>query len=89
MPHASKPALLTATRPGGGRPVPRAAPGTLPVQRITRAVVQDVRAFSADQEQTDDISVLALRWVGPVDLANDQSDPIRATEILSRPHLTS
>ena len=61
----------------------------LPVQRITRAVVQDVRAFSADQEQTDDISVLALRWVGPVDLANDQSDPIRATEILSRPHLTS
>jgi sigma-B regulation protein RsbU (phosphoserine phosphatase) len=31
---------------------------------INRAVVQDVRAFTADREQSDDISVLTLRWLG-------------------------
>lgn len=38
---------------------------TLPVERVTLGVVQDVHAFSADQEQSDDISVLAVRWNGP------------------------
>jgi sigma-B regulation protein RsbU (phosphoserine phosphatase) len=60
----------------------------LPVQRITRAVVQDVRTFSADQEQADDISVLALRWVGPVDLSSDNFETVRATETLTRPRVT-
>jgi sigma-B regulation protein RsbU (phosphoserine phosphatase) len=58
---------------------------TLPVQRITRAVVQDVRAFSADQEQADDISVLAIRWIGPVDSAGDDLETVRGKE----PHTTS
>ena len=37
----------------------------LPVEKITRGVVQDVSAFCGEHEQTDDISVLALRWRGP------------------------
>ncbi len=37
----------------------------LPVEKITRGVVQDVQAFSAEREQSDDISVMALRWLGP------------------------
>jgi sigma-B regulation protein RsbU (phosphoserine phosphatase) len=60
----------------------------LPVQRITRAVVQDVRTFSAEQEQADDISVLALRWVGPVDLPSTLLEAPRATETLAAPHVT-
>jgi sigma-B regulation protein RsbU (phosphoserine phosphatase) len=35
-----------------------------PVDRITRAVTREVRTFSGEREQTDDISVLALRWMG-------------------------
>jgi sigma-B regulation protein RsbU (phosphoserine phosphatase) len=58
---------------------------TLPVQRITRAVVQDVRAFSTDQEQADDISVLAVRWIGPVGSATDDLETVRGKE----PHTTS
>ncbi|HEX8297404.1 MAG TPA: SpoIIE family protein phosphatase [Chthoniobacteraceae bacterium] len=38
---------------------------TLSVEKITRGIVQDVRAFGADREQSDDISVMALRWLGP------------------------
>ncbi|MDB6149996.1 MAG: protein serine/threonine phosphatase with Cache sensor [Chthoniobacter sp.] len=38
---------------------------TLPVEKVTRGVIQDVRAFCADREQSDDISVLAVRWRGP------------------------
>lgn len=38
----------------------------LPASTITRSIVQDVRAFSAEHEQADDISVMALRWLGPV-----------------------
>lgn len=38
---------------------------TLPAEKITRAVMHDVQAFSAEREQADDISVLALRWLGP------------------------
>ncbi|MEA3210195.1 MAG: phosphoserine phosphatase RsbU/P [Chthoniobacter sp.] len=38
---------------------------TLPADKITRGVVHDVRAFSAEREQSDDISVLAVRWRGP------------------------
>ncbi len=36
-----------------------------PVEEITRGVAQDVQTFSAEREQSDDISVLALRWLGP------------------------
>lgn len=37
----------------------------LPIEKITRGVVQDVRTFSGEREQSDDISVMALRWLGP------------------------
>ena len=36
----------------------------LPVGKITRAVMHDVRTFCGDREQADDISVMALRWLG-------------------------
>jgi serine phosphatase RsbU (regulator of sigma subunit) len=36
----------------------------LPVEKITRGVMRDVQGFSAEREQADDISVLALRWLG-------------------------
>jgi sigma-B regulation protein RsbU (phosphoserine phosphatase) len=39
---------------------------TLSVEKITRGVAQDVQAFSAEREQSDDISVMAVRWHGPV-----------------------
>ena len=39
--------------------------GTLAVEKITRGVVRDVRTFSGEREQSDDISVMALRWMGP------------------------
>ncbi len=52
----------------------------LPVQRITRSVIQDVRAFAADQEQTDDISVLALRWLGPPESAGADAVTVVAQE---------
>lgn len=35
-----------------------------PVAKITRSVVQDVSTFCGDHEQTDDISVMALQWLG-------------------------
>ncbi len=38
----------------------------LPVEKITRGVVSDVRAFCGDREQSDDISVVAMRWHGPI-----------------------
>jgi sigma-B regulation protein RsbU (phosphoserine phosphatase) len=44
----------------------------LPVHKMTRSVVQDVRTFAAEQEQADDISVLALRWIGPTDLTENR-----------------
>jgi phosphoserine phosphatase RsbU/P len=56
---------------------------TLPVQRITRAVVQDVRTFAADQDQADDISVLAIRWIGPVDSAGDDMETVRGEKPLT------
>ncbi len=39
--------------------------GALAVEKITRGVVRDVRTFCGEREQSDDISVMALRWVGP------------------------
>jgi sigma-B regulation protein RsbU (phosphoserine phosphatase) len=38
---------------------------TAPVEKITRGVVQDVQTFAAEHEQSDDISVMAVRWPGP------------------------
>jgi serine phosphatase RsbU (regulator of sigma subunit) len=35
-----------------------------PVERITRAVMRDVRAFAGQQEQADDLTLLAIRWNG-------------------------
>jgi sigma-B regulation protein RsbU (phosphoserine phosphatase) len=35
-----------------------------PAEQINRAVVQDVRTFCAEREQSDDISVLTVRWFG-------------------------
>ena len=37
----------------------------LPVEKITRGVVRDVRTFCGEREQSDDISVMAVRWQGP------------------------
>ena len=37
----------------------------LGVEKITRGVVGDVRAFCGEREQSDDISVMSLRWLGP------------------------
>jgi sigma-B regulation protein RsbU (phosphoserine phosphatase) len=39
--------------------------GALEVEKITRGVVRDVRTFCGEREQSDDISVMALRWHGP------------------------
>ena len=39
--------------------------GNLAVEKITRGVVRDVRTFCGEREQSDDISVMALRWLGP------------------------
>jgi sigma-B regulation protein RsbU (phosphoserine phosphatase) len=55
---------------------------SLPVQRITRSVVQDVRTFAADQDQADDISVLAVRWIGPVDSESEDIATARGQEPL-------
>lgn len=41
----------------------------LPVEKITPGVVTDVRTFCGEREQSDDISVMALRWLGPPALA--------------------
>ncbi len=46
---------------------------TLPTEKITRGVVQDVQAFSAEREQSDDISVMAVRWLGPATAASNPS----------------
>ncbi len=35
-----------------------------PVERITRAVMRDVRSFAGTQEQADDLTLLAIRWNG-------------------------
>jgi sigma-B regulation protein RsbU (phosphoserine phosphatase) len=43
---------------------------TLPAEKITRGLVQDVQAFSAEREQSDDISVMAVRWLGPATATN-------------------
>jgi sigma-B regulation protein RsbU (phosphoserine phosphatase) len=52
----------------------------LPVSRITRGVVQDVRSFSGEQGQSDDISVLALRWHGSSAASHaGASSPLTAT----------
>ncbi len=56
----------------------------LPVQRITRSVIQDVRTFAADEAQADDISVLALRWIGATGLINDDTATTPATQPLTR-----
>jgi len=34
-------------------------------KEVTRAVVQDVRAFGGEHEQADDLTLLAVRWLGP------------------------
>jgi sigma-B regulation protein RsbU (phosphoserine phosphatase) len=36
----------------------------LPVEKITRGVVRDVRTFCGERAQSDDISVMAIRWLG-------------------------
>jgi sigma-B regulation protein RsbU (phosphoserine phosphatase) len=61
----------------------------LPAQRITRAVVQDVRTFAGEQEQADDISVLAMRWFGPVDLADASLETARGTETVKGSFVTN
>ena len=37
----------------------------MPAQQITNAVANDVRAFCAEHEQNDDLTILAARWLGP------------------------
>jgi phosphoserine phosphatase RsbU/P len=44
--------------------------GALAVEKITRGVVRDVRTFCGEREQSDDISVMALRWLGPAQHAS-------------------
>jgi sigma-B regulation protein RsbU (phosphoserine phosphatase) len=36
------------------------------VEQITRDILNDVHAFSANHEQADDLTLLAVRWNGPV-----------------------
>jgi serine phosphatase RsbU (regulator of sigma subunit) len=38
---------------------------TLPAEKITRGLAQDVQAFSAGHGQSDDFSGMAVRWRGP------------------------
>lgn len=38
---------------------------TLSAEKITRGVARDVQTFTAEHEQSDDISVMAVRWHGP------------------------
>lgn len=61
--------------------------GALPVQRITRSVIQDVRTFASDQQQADDISVLALRWIGAAGHIEPDIATVRASAPLA-PSLT-
>jgi len=58
--------------------------GALPVHRITRSVIQDVRAFASDQQQADDISVLAVRWIGSTELVDEDTNTVVASQPLSR-----
>jgi len=54
----------------------------LPVEKITRSVVRDVRTFCGEREQSDDISVMAVRWLGstPAKLnPSEASDPAVAS----------
>ena len=44
-----------------------------PVEKITRGVVRDVQTFAAEHEQSDDISVMAVRWPGPAAAENSSS----------------
>jgi len=39
--------------------------GETSAQAVTEAVIADVRAFVGNAEQADDITILALRWLGP------------------------
>jgi sigma-B regulation protein RsbU (phosphoserine phosphatase) len=39
------------------------------VEKITRGVIKDVRTYCGDRQQSDDISVLAVRWNGPSSLS--------------------
>jgi phosphoserine phosphatase RsbU/P len=36
-----------------------------PCRKILRDILNDVRAFTGDQGQTDDITMVAARWTGP------------------------
>lgn len=50
----------------------------LPVEKMTRGVIRDVRTFCGEREQSDDISVMAIRWNGPTvaaDGGNSKSEP--------------
>jgi sigma-B regulation protein RsbU (phosphoserine phosphatase) len=47
--------------------------GGLSVEKITRGVVRDVRTFAGEREQNDDISVMALRWVGAAAAGSSES----------------
>ncbi len=42
----------------------------MPAEQLTRAVVQDVRAFGAEHEQADDLTLLTVRWLGPAAVAS-------------------
>jgi len=52
-----------------------------PVHGITRRVIQEVRGFSAERDQTDDISVLALRWLGAAPPAAQRWAPANSTDL--------
>jgi hypothetical protein len=51
------------------------------VEEMTRRVVQEVSSFCAARDQSDDISVLALRWTG--------ADPEEPQTHERQPHETS
>jgi sigma-B regulation protein RsbU (phosphoserine phosphatase) len=52
------PRLANVLRPLGG----------IAADEVTRTVVHDVRAFGAEHEQADDLTLLAVRWLGPATL---------------------
>jgi phosphoserine phosphatase RsbU/P len=63
---------------------------SLPLEKMTRGIVQEVRTFSEESEQADDISVLALRWLGaeePNAVTHDTSQlPCATPEPNLEPH---
>lgn len=56
---------------------------TEPVDSVTRRVVEEVRSFAAERDQSDDISVLALRWLAPMPAAASRRAPAHTVDVVA------